>query len=81
MPVYVVEVQGTNTKRLVDAPNQASARNHVGRQVITTKVVGVAEAFKLAKAGSDIETVGEVPAEDTGTSDAGAPSTSDKPSK
>ena len=67
MPVYVVEVQGTNTKRLVDAPNQASARGHVARQVISTKVVGVAEAFKLAKEGSDIETVGEEPAADPGT--------------
>lgn len=58
MPVYIVEVTGTDTKKLVDAPNQASARGHVARQVITTKVATGAELFAIAKAGGDIETVG-----------------------
>jgi len=67
MPVYLVTADTEpKTEKLVEAANAASARNHVGRQIITAKVAKQADLFRVAKAGGDIETAGQDPAEGGG---------------
>ncbi len=60
MTVYRIEVPngGEATERLVEAPNQASARNHVARSLFKVEPAKSADLFRLAKAGIELETAG-----------------------
>ena len=66
MPIYSITVPDKDGKpmheKLVDAPNQASARGHVARSLFQIEVVKPAAAFALAKKGVELETA--VPAAD-----------------
>lgn len=62
MAVYLVK-SPDGKERLVDAANRASARNHVAKSVLDVAVAKQADLFRVAKAGGDIETAGEVVAE------------------
>ncbi len=59
MPVYLVTAPTEPpTEKLVDAPNLASARNYVARQLLTVAVAKGPDLFRIAKAGGDMETAG-----------------------
>lgn len=63
MPVYIVTAPTQPpTERLVDAPNAASARNHVARQLLSVTVAKGPDLFRIAKAGGEMDTVGQSPA-------------------
>lgn len=63
MPVYIVTAPGANqAERLVDAPNQASARNHVARSILHVEVAKGSDLFRLAKGGTELETANAEPA-------------------
>jgi hypothetical protein len=62
MAVYLVK-QPDDKERLVEAANKASARNHAARTCMTVMVAKQADLFRVAKAGGEIETAGEEPAE------------------
>jgi hypothetical protein len=61
MATYLVTTPD-GKERLVEAANQAGARNHVSRDSIQVKVASPADLFRIAKAGGDIEQAGESPA-------------------
>jgi len=59
MPVYIVTAPTEpKTERLVEAPNAASARNHVARQLLAVNVARGPDLFRIAKEGGDLEQVG-----------------------
>lgn len=65
MAVYLVK-SPDGAERLVEAANRASARNHVAKAVLDVAVAKQADLFRVAKAGGDIETAGEVVPEQGG---------------
>lgn len=82
MAVYLV-VQPDGKETLVDAANTASARNHVARQCLQVSVAKQADLFRVAKAGGEIATAGEVTAEPQAEppadGEAGKPPAGDEP--
>lgn len=62
MAVYLVKTPD-GKERLVEAANRASARNHVAKSALEVAVAKQADLFRVAKAGGEIETAGEVVAE------------------
>jgi hypothetical protein len=65
MAVYLVKVPD-GSERLVEAANQAQARNHVARSCLDVAVAKGADLFRVAKAGGDIETAGAEAAAEPG---------------
>lgn len=56
MPIYLVKPkEGEGAERLVEAPNKASARNHVAKDTIAVEVAKQSDLFRVAKAGGDVE--------------------------
>lgn len=62
MATYLVTTPD-GKERLVEAANQAGARNHVSRDSITVAVAKPADLFRVAKAGGEIEQAGEAASE------------------
>ncbi len=62
MPTYLVTGLGLPKPRVVEAPNPASARQHVASD-LTLRKIEVSEAFALANDGVRLEKAGETPPE------------------
>lgn len=52
-------------ERLVEAPNQASARNFIARETIAVEKADQKALFRIAQAGGEVEVATEAPASET----------------
>lgn len=59
MPTYKIDGLGLEKPRVVEAPNPASARQHVAAS-LTVRKIEVSEAFALANDGVRLEKAGTV---------------------
>ncbi len=65
MPTYLVKQTFNNKQtshieeRLVEAPNKATAIRHVASDTISAEPCDIADAMRLAKAGTAVEKAGE----------------------
>lgn len=61
MATYLVIGPGDD-ERIVEAANQAQARNHAARNAFKVSVATPHDVARVVKAGGDIETAGDEPA-------------------
>ncbi len=62
--IYVVQIKGS-PPRLIDAITPAQAIRYVATGLITAKVASARDAALLMKAGTPLETAGEIREEET----------------